>query len=346
MGFYRSKHNNIKNQWLTVIFTTVFIFIPGIVFSANPSSNGGTEEERWFQVELIVFAHRNKEALESEDWPDISGLTLPENLVELTFPPPEQEEKPDENPVKTEPGLIFEPVTGQAVDKISGTGDGTITRPLPMPVAFEMLPEQELQLNNAMKKISRSSRFEPLLHIAWRQPTYDREHAQSVLLYQGMTDSVPEITETALPERKQNDNRTLTPDFIGNEDEDVSPINPRVVGTVRVSVARYLHFSADLVYRTQVLERVAVPLSDLELWDDKPYPTLEERQGPAYQLESWNVMRGFRLEESRRMRSRKIHYLDHPFFGVVVLITPVELPESPDEEMTPDPGQTNPSPQQ
>jgi hypothetical protein len=36
----------------------------------------------------------------------------------------------------------------------------------------------------------------------------------------------------------------------------------------------------------------------------------------------------FRLTESRRMRSRELHYFDHPLFGVMVEVRPVELPEA------------------
>lgn len=62
-----------------------------------------------------------------------------------------------------------------------------------------------------------------------------------------------------------------------------------VDGTVRVYRRRFLHVETDLIYR------------------------------PA---EGGFVMTPFRLRESRRMRSRELHYIDHPMFGVLVQITP------------------------
>ena len=59
-----------------------------------------------------------------------------------------------------------------------------------------------------------------------------------------------------------------------------------VYGTVTVSRGRYLHVNLDLIY-----------------------------QGEAGR---------FRFTSHRRMRSNEIHYMDHPMFGVLVLITPVE----------------------
>ncbi len=54
-------------------------------------------------------------------------------------------------------------------------------------------------------------------------------------------------------------------------------------GTIQVSVKRYLHVDLDLLLKTG---------------------------------------RSYRLKTSRRMRSKEIHYIDHPMMGVLVLITP------------------------
>lgn len=322
MGLSRSKRNNIKNQWLAVLFT----FIPVTAFSATTDSNVDSEQDRWFQVELIIFAHNNKEALESEDWPKISGLSLPEPLVELTFPAPFETEKKPDLPVAKKPAPVFEPVTPLSGNNPANEQGEVAADPASVPIAFEMLPNEEMQLNDDLKRLSRSRQFEPLLHVAWRQPTLDKDHAQTVLLYDGMTEPVAEPS--------------AIDGIAGTDNEDTStvgPPNPRVIGTVRLSVARYLHLAADLLYRVPVTEQVAIPVSDLDLWDNKPYPTLSQHQGPAYQLKQWETVRGFRLEESRRMRSKKIHYLDNPFFGIVVLVTPVELPTNPEIEDTIEP---------
>jgi hypothetical protein len=55
-------------------------------------------------------------------------------------------------------------------------------------------------------------------------------------------------------------------------------------GTIKVSVKRYLHVDLDLLLKSG---------------------------------------KGYRLQSKRRMRSKEIHYIDHPMMGVLVLITPV-----------------------
>ena len=315
-----SSNYSIKNWWSAAILTSILFLSPCLAISASSEKKPDLGEERWFEVELIVFAHQSGLALDSEKWPEITDLVLPEEMMELGQPIP----KPPEEitPKKDQQDLVFEQVTQ---DGSSPTED---LKPIPMPVAFVMLRDEELQLKESLKKLTKSSKFDPLLHVAWRQPTYSDKHAQTVLLYEGLTN--PAYNE--IKDLKTQKTRRKT-----KSDTNIEMINPRFAGTIRLSVARYLHFAADLVYRAPITQRIANPMQDRDLWTDSPYQALSYPQGPAYQLESWKAMRGFRLKESRRMRSKRIHYLDHPFMGIVVLITPVELPKEPEELLASDP---------
>jgi hypothetical protein len=285
--------------------------------------------QRWFQIELILFSQLSDDALDAEKWPVIEGLSLPETLLELHFPPPE---------------LPFLDQTGQAIPAPSALPNGpaisTLTEPghdnpaaesQDFPPAFQILAEDKRQLNDMADRIKHSANLHLLLHTAWQQPTVDREHAVPVYLVDGMTDPLPveaiEATEENGGTSAAVNPLPLTPQYATEEDAQVGPPNPQFAGTVTLSVERYLHIATDLVYRRPVTQHMPIPISNLDLWYDRPYPTLQEPQGPAYQQISWQAIRGFRLQESRRMRSTEIHYLDHPFMGMVVVITPVELPE-------------------
>jgi len=78
-----------------------------------------------------------------------------------------------------------------------------------------------------------------------------------------------------------------------------APRSPEIEGTLRLYRARYLHLDVDLRYQPGL-----------------PPPGLEQE------------VSAFRLTESRRVRSRKLHYFDHPLFGVLALVTPVPAPET------------------
>ncbi|NOX75325.1 MAG: hypothetical protein GXP17_01600, partial [Gammaproteobacteria bacterium] len=309
MAHYDIKFR-VSAPLLAAALTCALVFTP----AANAASDD-VDEERWFQVEIIVFAQNKGDPENAEQWPEIVGTSLPSGLLELSDKPEKTE--PDDNPELVESA---EPETTQT----------------PLPVAYEILAEEEWQLTDVAKRLRRATAFEPMLHIAWRQPTLARGVARPVLLYDGMTDPLPTLVDPEVEpglEGGQELDATppLMPQFANEQDTQpghfVGPPNPRFFGTLSVSVARYLHFNVDLIYRAPVTQKMAVAVPDLELWYDRPYPTLYEPQGPAYRLKEWQAMRGFQMKESRRMRSRELHYLDHPFFGIVVLITPVELPE-------------------
>ena len=72
---------------------------------------------------------------------------------------------------------------------------------------------------------------------------------------------------------------------------------PAVQGTVEVSLARYLQVDVDLLYTRPVIAEDGAP------------NTTPSR---------------FRLVSKRRMRSNELHYIDHPLFGVLILITPLQ----------------------
>ncbi len=46
----------------------------------------------------------------------------------------------------------------------------------------------------------------------------------------------------------------------------------------------------------------------------------------------WIPLRAAKIERSRRMCSGEVHYLDHPLVGIVVKVTPYEVPEEASEE--------------
>jgi len=67
-------------------------------------------------------------------------------------------------------------------------------------------------------------------------------------------------------------------------------------GTVKLIMSRYLHFNVNLQYIRPQLN------ADGEL-ENRVFPIVNER----------------------RMRSREIHYIDHPLIGIVVLATPFKI---------------------
>jgi len=89
--------------------------------------------------------------------------------------------------------------------------------------------------------------------------------------------------------------------FYLKSDREIAPGTPLVEGMVKVSVSRYLHIDLDLLMRGTSADSGSLP----------------------------GGFRTFRFNEHRRMRSKELHYIDHPLMGMLVLITPHEPPNPP-----------------
>lgn len=162
-------------------------------------------------------------------------------------------------------------------------GNATLRENLPIP--YRPLPAEERRLGNIWTALRSSRNYRPLYHIAWRQQVVDPQEAQALYIY-------------------------LPPDS-----GEPAPFNPpKLEGTIKFGVKRYLHMETDLLLRLPV--------------------TPEE--GDDYFMGP--VVRSYRMHENRRMRSGKLHYLDHPVLGVLVQAERYEPPEpEPAPEPEPDP---------
>ena len=138
--------------------------------------------------------------------------------------------------------------------------------------AYRLVGRSGFALSGVWDSLRRSARYRPFLHVGWRQPGLSHGAARPVHVG-------PHLGVR----------RTGGPGPEGGE-------RPAVDGTVKVSLARYLHVALDLVYSRPGNDETATPNAD-----------------PAR----------FRLVSERRMRSGELHYFDHPLFGVLALIRPL-----------------------
>jgi hypothetical protein len=174
------------------------------------------------------------------------------------------------------------------------------------PIAFRALPAAERSLNGAWGQMRRSRDYRPLYHVAWRQPMKAPAKAKKIYF-------------SLLPAN-------------GAEASDINP--PKLEGTLKLSIKRYLHLDADIVLHKPAGGR-------------DPQASNEFGFAPRF--------RHYRLQDSRRMRSGKLHYIDHPVIGLLAIAkryqppkpeiveTPIPVPTIvPTDKLTPD----QPKPQQ
>ncbi|MCU7796038.1 MAG: peptidoglycan binding protein CsiV [Candidatus Thiodiazotropha sp. (ex Myrtea spinifera)] len=166
------------------------------------------------------------------------------------------------------------------------------------PIAYRPLPASERRLNDIWTRFRNSRNYRPLYHVAWRQQIVNPEQAQQLYI-------------------------SLPPD----NGKETGPMNPpKLEGTLKIGVKRYLHLETDLLLHLPHNPET-VTASDDTLF-----------MGPHFQ--------SYRLQAQRRMRSGKLHYLDHPVLGVLVQAekyVPPEPEPEPETETTPPVEETQPS---
>jgi len=316
------------------------------VLSTPSNAQSEPEEvERWFQAEIIVFEIREKNTIDSQEiWPDDPGLPNYEGSVELspiidsvinTDTPDETSNSPGEisisqegivanSTLATENSNTAEPLLTEMSEPDStraltneltaetATVQETASR-LEQP--FQLLANKALTLTEITATLDGSPNYVPILHVAWRQPVAAKEEAQTVYINSNLGQATLESPPALI-----NIDELMTPPDLGetplllieqNEIDETSEgrsLNT-LDGTIRLHLGRYLHVEADLLYRSQT-----EPMENNTF-----FMTLNDGEQPQTL---------FRMHQTRRMRSGELHYFDHPMFGLLVQITPYELPEA------------------
>jgi len=231
------------------------------MFPAASAQPGGAEEQRWYQVELLIFSHAR--STNTERWPPMPQLAYPEaarflvepQLAELNLLRQETDvvsseidefgrqliilEAPQEQPGAT--GLTLE--NGDRLEAPGGlpyiepdSSPGILdpnTAVLPLdpnappdpndmavepttPTPFVVLDSSEREFEQQAAQMSRSGRHEILFHQAWRQPVM------------GEASSLPIILDRS-----------------GD-----GVLWPRLQGSIKLYLSRYLHLQTDLWLNT------------------------------------------------------------------------------------------------
>lgn len=92
----------------------------------------------------------------------------------------------------------------------------------------------------------------------------------------------------------------------------LATVNP--VGTVQLHLSRFLHVTVDLVYRAQ------------------PEPRSVQAPTDGTVVDVLNLPSRYALRIQRRVRSEEIHYIDHPAFGLIVVVKPQPEEAAEDED--------------
>jgi hypothetical protein len=288
------------------------------------------EELTWYAIELIVFERSSELGRDAEVWSADPGLPNTAGAIELSV---------DGIVAPAPPGEL--PVASDSQAPAAGT-DPLMPR-TSLPPAFRLIPASELRLTEVWNRLEKSSAYRPLLHVGWIQPGYASEDAPLVHIRNsnaalGAVAAGSNVDGEALPSISEPGYApTLSSRITVARDRTL----PALDGTLRVHRARYLHVQADLLYYRPLAGGSTPASSSGNQTTPAPLPDSPDTALIEQLLaEADATPRLFRLTESRRMRSRELHYLDHPLFGALVEAWPLELPAAAAPAAAPAPGET------
>jgi hypothetical protein len=200
---------------------------------------------------------------------------------------------------------------------------------------YELLTPGEYRLLETVGRLIDSSRYELLLHAAWRQPGLEREQVLPVWLKGGRIygneytsiDNQIEFIENNPPTGDEEKNESKTYEF---DEQTLESLELQLLekqeaqrhdglyefeGKITIALSRYLHTYTDLILRRPRLSM------------DPVLSNAPQNSYLAANAADRHILNNHRIKEHRRMRSKNLHYLDHPDFAMLILITPYEVAE-------------------
>ncbi|WP_176330097.1 CsiV family protein [Oceanospirillum sanctuarii] len=266
---------------------------------------------RHYTVEMIIFSYEEQDKTLSESWPENVQVELPNAYLKLYRPTdvtPEllaKTEQEVQTRVQTkengETELIETPV---GIVPLSNQQRADLANNR-LPDLFYM-PEDKMQLIPQRNRLERRKNFRIMFHEAWNMPVYDRANSTPIHIRGG----------------EQYDNLF------------------ELEGSINLSVARYLHLDTNLYLRefeaSQSSDQTNVP-GFSELLSNKNsstaiLPSSNLTPNPSLALlgfRQYRVDTIIPMQQSRRMRSGDLHYIDHPRYGILIQLTPYNAEEEP-----------------
>jgi len=204
---------------------------------------------------------------------------------------------------------------------------------------YDLVAADELRLLDLVTRLIKSTRYEFLLHAAWRQPGLEREQVLPVWIkggkiysneFMSIDSQIELIDSLAKPgDGEDGSERNFEFDEQTLESQELQLLEMKsalahdglyeLEGKITIVLSRFLHTYIDLVLRRPRQAAGPAP-SDAATETAQSVDTADA-----------HILNNHHLREHRRMRSKNLHYIDSPEFGMLILITPYEVVEGSEE---------------
>ena len=156
------------------------------------------------------------------------------------------------------------------------------------------LSHDQYRLNSQEQKMLKQKHYNLLLHKAWKQAGLAENKTFPIHIDSRLTDD----NKSTIDKNITTDNSTRSKE---NKGEYIS-------GDITLIMSRYLHIKTNLLlHESEITSNTET--SEYNSSTDKPEEKL------------------YAINLERRMKSREIHFIDHPLIGIIVLAIPFEIPD-------------------
>jgi len=181
------------------------------------------------------------------------------------------------------------------VDSVPGNAQATVKAKIPSDAATDKAAMiQNIKpyiLTREEKRVAASSHYNVLMYAAWRQPDWDKTQAQAI--------NLSELKNNATVKTKNT-----------------------IDGTLKVVLARYLHFYTNLDYQRKAMQVIKPDNNNVNLDESQDNSDSDNNGDTGISLQPVPVIQHYHIVSHRRMRSKVLHYIDYPLVGILVQINP------------------------
>lgn len=222
---------------------------------------------------------------------------------------------------------------------------------------LQRLDSSHLELVEQRERLEKHELFEPLMHVVWRMPIQNKQKALPIHLFAGKNyaiemfdkQQIEEVNSTAdtatistvsSASLSTESSSALTTEsepkldvLAALEKDNTLQDQFEIDGNFLIYVERYLFIDSQLIVRTETNKAVNTDsiqqvetqtVSDTQI-SSAAVQTFNQQPVEQEAIETEVVVTETLFDQSRRLRSEEIHYLDHPLFGIIVQIR--KIPE-------------------
>lgn len=288
--------------------------------------SNASAEERWYDIELLVFKHAKAEHFLTEQWP--TSWSIPDtgdsvNPLDIQKAYAKNFEKPP-----------------QEKQSFAGIIDGMEKSSRYEVLAYRGWRQKGLDKDQAVNVRIQAGKAYRKLNSPFAAADFS---ASTVVPSSEQQTATGTLFEPVLDENGSVISHTI-PEYSATTDtRDSDEVVHELDGNVKIVLSRFLHIYTDLL----LLEPVDLKperntgkddnlktATDLVEETQDSFETMETKNEvtpAAYRLSlassdsEFTTLHGFNIQSHRRMRSDELHHIDHPLVGIIVKVTPSDL---------------------